>query len=448
LPALRVLPPIPAVARLCAAIGLVLLLGPGLPGATGSAAAQEEVHVAAPAASSHVLRGPPLELAPPPAGRARGTAACSFRHPLCVQPEAGSEPGLALAALAAADRAWGTLTGALRLPPPEGDLDGRWRVYVVDRVDGGGTALATALDPRARFDRAASFGLVGRDVPPGCALDVALARAVARGSLWRSAPATDEGSARAQTEALARLATACSAGDEDQALFQEQPERTLVDPTSAAFDRGASLFYDWIDDRFGREPGALLLGLWALAPTQTPAGASRWSGAPSGFDVLRVSLKDALWPGSTLDDVLVRFAVERAVDLSPRAPRLAWRLPWPATARRLASPVPPAPTGASYVLVSREGAPPGSKLRLEAEWEDYCRMRWVAVKLDAAGKPLGEMPIAASDRATHASVTLELLDGAHDVLVVGVNVGSTEHAFDPNQGEWEPHGWLLTLEGG
>jgi hypothetical protein len=304
-------------------------------------------------------------------------------------------------------------------------------------------------DAVARFDRAGSFGLVERTLPPGCALDRAVARAVARGSLWRSAPATDEGSARAQTEMLARLAVACSPGDGDVALFQAEPERVLVDPASPAFDRGASLFFEWLDARFGREPGGLVAGLWALAPTKTPPGASNWTAEPGGFDVLRVSLKDALWPGSTLDDVFVRFAVERAVGgLSSEAPRLAWDVPWTATARRFASPIPPAPTGASYVQVRTEGAPPGSKLRLEAQWEDYGRMRWVVVKVDAAGKALGELPIGSPERATHASLTVESLDGAQRVLVVGVNLGSTEHPFRPEQGEWEPHGWLLTLEGG
>jgi hypothetical protein len=386
----------------------------------------------------------------------------------------GTDPRLAVAAIDAADRAWETLTGVLALPAPDGDLDGIWRVYLVDsaridpgdpvgrsrganadrlplrlRLGGGGTAQPSMRDAVARFDRAGSFGLVERSIPPGCALDRAVARAVARGSLWRSAPATDEGSARAQTEMLARLAVACSPGDGDVALFQAEPERVLVDPASPAFDRGASLFFEWLDARFGREPGGLVAGLWALAPTKTPPGASRWTAEPGGFDVLRVSLKDALWPGSTLDDVFVRFAVERAVaGLSSESPRLAWDVPWPATARRFASPIPPAPTGASYVQVRTEGAPPGSKLRVEAQWEDYGRMRWVVVKVDAAGKALGELPIGSPERATHASLTVESLDGAQRVLVVGVNLGSTEHPFRPAQGEWEPHGWLLTLEGG
>jgi hypothetical protein len=429
---------------LCAAVFLVTV---PLVGALGPAAyAQEEAPDGGsgdggPATGAP---GPALELGTPPADAAR---ACSFRYPVCVHAPAGTTPAFVLAVLAAADRAWPTLTNTLRLPAPEGDLDGRWHVYVTDLVDGGGTAVAASVDPRARFDRAASFGLIARDTPPGCALDLALGRAIARGSVWRAAPATDEGSARAEAEVLARLATVCAARDGDRALFQEEPQRTIVDPASAAFDRGASLFFEWLDDRFGREPGALVAGLWSLAATRTPAGSARWAGAPSGFDVLRVSLKDALWPGSTLDDVLARFAVDRAVGLGPPAPRLAWRVPWPAVARRLASPVPPAPTGASYLLVAREGAPAGSKLRLEAEWEDYGRMRWIAVKLDATGKAIAEIPIVSLDKGTRASITVESLDETHDVLVVGVNVGSTEHPFDPAQQEWEPHGWLLTLEG-
>ena len=161
--------------------------------------------------------------------------------------------------------------------------------------------------------------------------------------------------------------------------------------------------------------------------------------------MLRESLKNALWQGSTLDDVLVRFAVARA-EVIPAA-RVAWQIPWPNEARRLASPQPVAPTGASYVVIDHRGAPTGSKLRLEAEWEDYGRMRWVVVKLDAMGRPSGELPVTSLDRTPRASMTIESLDATDRVLIVGVNVGSTERVFDPGDGEWEPHGWLLTLAG-
>jgi len=372
--------------------------------------------------------------------------ACSLRHPLCVRPAPETPKTVQLATLAAADRAWDVLTGVLGVPAPEGPLGDPWQIYLLDNVEEGAWSLPELTDPVSRFDRAASFALVDRATPPGCSLDLALARALARGSLWRVAPATAEGSAVAQAEALARIATPCLAPeDADFESFQRQPERCPVDGASASFDRGASLFFDWIDARFGARPGWLLLGMWALAPTRTPPHSWRWAASPTGFDVLRVSLKGALWQSSSFDDVLVRFAVARA-SMSPPT-RIAWHLPWPKVARRIAAPEPVAPMGASYVLIEHDGAPMGARLRLEAEWEDYGRMRWVAAKLDTAGRVLADIPIVSLDRGTRASLTIDGLDGVDRVLVVAVNVGSTDHPFDPDQREWEPHGWLLTLEG-
>ena len=373
---------------------------------------------------------------------------CSLRHPICIDAPPGTRGPVALAALAAldaADRAWATITGVLAAPAPDGDADGSWHVQLADRVNGGSEVRPEARDPLARFDRASSFARIDRSLAPGCSLDLALARAIARASIWRAAPATDEGSALAEAETLARLATPCAAGDDDVQSFQSRPERAIVDPTSPDRARGASTFFGWADAMFASEPGRLVVGLWALAPTRTPPAASRWAGSPTGFDVLRTSLKDALGPGSTFDDALVRFSVARA-SMTPPA-RLAWSIPWPSAARRLAAPRAVAPTGASYVLVDHAGAPAGAKLRLEAAWEDYGRMRWVAVKLDASGRALAELPVTSLDRGTRTSLTIESLDATSSVLIVGVNVGSTEHPFDPDQGEWEAHGWLLTLEG-
>ena len=391
-----------------------------------------------------LAQGPLIDVEAPLDVACRACArACSFRHPLCVEAPRGTAGAVALATLAAAERAWDAITGPLGAPAPDGARDGIWHIVLARAVEGGGEALLGERDLVARFDRASSFARVDGALAPGCSLDLALARAVARGSLWRAAPATDEASARAESETLARLATPCAGPDGDTDVFQSHPERAIVDRASTAYERGASLFFGWLDATFGAEPGALLVGLWALSPTRTPFGADRWAEASTGFDVLRKSLKDALGEGSTLDDVFVRFAIARA-SMAPPA-RAAWHVAWPAQARRLASPQPVAPTGASYVLVDHAAAPPGSKLRLEAEWEDYGRMRWVAVKLDAAGRSLGELPVTSLDRTPHASMTVESLDATDRVLVVGVNVGSTERAFDPGDGEWEPHGWLLTL---
>jgi hypothetical protein len=332
---------------------------------------------------------------------------------------------MTLATLASADRAWDVLTGALDVPAPDADEDGFWHVYLVDAamgVEGSSAAFLAARDPVARFDRASSFALVDRRTATGCGLDFAVARASARAALWRSAPATDEGSARGESEALARLAVPCATGGDDLAEFQADPERTLVDPTAPSYDRGAGLFFDWVDAQFGAGPGVLVTGLWALSPTRTPGSASRWTGA------------------------LTVFAVDRGT--AAPSVRVAWHVPWPAAARRFASPVPVSPTGSSYVLVDLAGAPSSPKLRVEAAWEDFGRMRWTVVKLDASGRAMAVVPVTSLRLATRASMTVQLLEGVDRVLVVGVNVGSTEHPFDPGQGEWEPHGWLLTLEGG
>jgi hypothetical protein len=373
--------------------------------------------------------------------------ACSVRHDVCVHAPPGTAASGVLAALGATDEAWDALTGPLRLPAPGPDADGRWHLYMVDD-EPPRAAEPLARDAVARFDRTSSFGLVTR-LLGGCSQHLAVARAIARGALWRAAPATDEGSAVAESETVARLATPCAAPEEyeDAAVFQDEPERTIVavqPPGPGAFNRGASLFFEWLDRRFGTQPGSIVEGLWALAPTQTPARAGRWAASPTGFDVLRVSLAGVLGTDSDLDDVLLQFAIERATTSPPS--RLAWHVPWPAQARRFASPEPVAPTGASYVWIDHAGAPAGATLQLEATWEDYARMRWAVVKVDSAGRAMAVVPISTQRLATSAAITIESLDGVDHLIVVGADVGSTEHPFDPDQGWWEPHGWLLTIQ--
>jgi hypothetical protein len=73
-------------------------------------------------------------------------------------------------------------------------------------------------------------------------------------------------------------------------------------------------------------------------------------------------------------------------------------------------------------------------------------MRWTAAKLDDQGALLGVIPIVSTTTATRAAMTLEALEHVKRLVIVGVNVGSTEHAFDPDAGEWERHGWLLTVD--
>jgi hypothetical protein len=433
--------------RIAGLVGLALAIAPAM--ARASEPALPPIVFELPPDS--IVFGLAPEAAPPATSNGVSPAwarACSFRHPLCVVAAPGTDDHVTLAALDAADRAWETLTQTLAVPEPDGASGSPWQLFLVDGVEGGGTAQATGRDPIAHFDRVTSVGLVDRRSPSGCALDLAVARAVARGSLWRASPSTDAGSAIAESESLARLATPCRTGAEDLHAFQSHPQDAIADPSTPSSARGASAFFDWLDVQFASQaphPGSIVSAVWALSATQSPFGALTWSPKPTGFDVLRASLKGALSTDSTLDDVLVRFAVDRT-RMSPRA-ALALETPWPASPRSFVASDPPSPTGASYISVGHAGARPG-KLRFIAHWESYARMHWSVVKVGRSGETLAVLDVTSPPRATSAAMVVEDLDEVDHLLLVGVNLGRTDYPFDPARGGWSSHGWLLTLESG
>jgi hypothetical protein len=423
---------------------------------------------------------------------------CSARTPVCVHARMDAKDvghgSAALATLGAFERAWDTLTGALALPAPDVDPTTlSYDVFLVDRADmkdGSARDLTStrleARDVRSRVDRARTFTLVDQRVRDGCILDATAAEAIARASLYRVAPATEEGTARAQSRALAELAVPCAVAFSADAVaaFQSRPGKTFCDahagdegppaatlvpvaggtsvpasPPSVLFAEGASTFWTRLDWAFGRTPGGIITASWALHPTMTPLEAARWSNEPDTFDVLRLTFKGALSTRSTVHDLWLDFAVARAfggADDGVHLPELQtlgeaarvpfdWDIAWPTKARRLAARSPTSPTGASYVMIRHAGARPGARLRAEIEWEEHALFRWAFVKIDANGRELGRVVIPTTERATQAQMTLVDLDNVDRVLLVGVNVGDPAYAFDPDDEVWEPHGWLVTI---
>ena len=134
----------------------------------------------------------------------------------------------------------------------------------------------------------------------------------------------------------------------------------------------------------------------------------------------------------------------RATAVTP-APKLDWDVAWPAVARTLASPEGIAPTGAAYVRVDAQGRKPGARFRIDATWEQLARLRWVVVKLDAAGHQLGRYLATTPPKATEAHLQVVNVDDASALLVVAANMGEWTAPFDPDNAVWEPHGWLLTI---
>jgi len=253
----------------------------------------------------------------------------------------------------------------------------------------------------------------------------------------------------------------CVTGDDVRA-FQAHPELGLADtfgpPNESVPPRparlrmtpgelyasGASLFYDWVDDSFGGSPGSIVRAMWALSPTLTPTDAARWNNEPDGFEVLRMSFKNALTTGSTVDDLWLDFAVARAFVRDDPA-RVEWSIGWPASPRALTSATGIAPTGAAYVSVDCKGRPTGARLRFEARWEEHARMLWTLVRVDGAGREISRVGVPGPDRGTEAQTTLVDLDGVARVLVVGTNAGDPLYPFDPDDYSWEPHGWVVSL---
>lgn len=418
-------------------------------------------------AGADVLLGPIVyhgPVRPKPPGAAR---VCSFSRALCVTGDKRTPAASLLAVLAAGERAWDLATGALALPPPDADPGtGAYDIYLVDKLPGTSVTAIGERDPRPSFDRASAYTLLdAASARPGCALERIMAREVTRAILFRVAPATDDGSARAETAYLARLMVPCAMGSIDEiSIFQAFPDRGLVDtwqgsdPAFATdFGRGGALFFWWLDDCFGTSPGAMVRATWALSPTKTPPRAWRFTNEPDGFDVLRMTFKNALTTNSTIDDLFLNFAAARALTGTQSDPnethvlgdaaaaRLDWEISWPTSPRRLASPHPLEPTGSSYVSISRDGAPKGSRLRVEASWEEHAKMRWVILKLDANGREKSRILVPMTDRATEAQTTVVELDDTAKVVIVAMNAGDFAYSFDPDDEVFEPHGWLLTV---
>jgi len=350
-----------------------------------------------------------------------GPEACSFRRPICVHGDGHS----ALDALAALERAW---DAGLVLGVP---LPTTFDAYLAPAPSRG---VIRERDGLSRLDGARTFAVLDDRIPLGCALDLDAARALYAASALARTPAIDEGSLRAESTSLARLAAPCAFVD--SGVFQDHPDRAVADRFVApGYDEGASLFFSWFDDAYGKEPGSLIVATQALAATRTAEG-DRWTGEPDVFDVLHASVPQ-------MQDALVDFAIARASFDPP--PRFDWDVAWPAKARSLASPEGIAPTGAAYVRIDTKGRAPGARFDLDATWEELARIRWVVVQLDARGAEISRLEANAAPKATQAHLQVVDLDAAASLLVVATNVGPWNDSYDPDDDFSEPHGWLLTI---
>jgi hypothetical protein len=440
-------------------------LGPAAPSASSLRASSLPPASAAPAKPTpddDWPRGRPFYagVARPPAGALRF---CSPRRPLCVHARSPSQGPTALAALAEAERAYDALRAGPGLPPPapDGNEGGSpaFDLYLSQLGDstyriGCGTPYA------APYDRCAAFGLLDERLGEGCHQKTALHRLVALAML-SAVDAGETGGLFAASASYLALSTTGCLGPVLPAVdrAQARPERPLLSVGGPDAPDASPLLPWYFDAVYGvGAPGAFVHALWQLGPQATPPGATRYY---NDSDVYAALAGLARHQGSDLGELLLDVAIDRAFfgdrDDGRHAPgfaalgpfgrvRFDAAFPFRSLPRRLGF-APLDPTGAVYVWVDLEGAPPGASLALRASWEKPVSMRWAALRVGPEGAERSRVPIAYEQGAFAVERRVLGLDGLAGVIVVGVNAGDEGPGspFRPDEQPYEPHAGTLAL---
>ena len=400
--------------------------------------------------------------APPSASSANLPLARSFSHPIRVAGRRGTAGAVQL--LADAERAYDAVTLGLGMPTPDADPATTFLTVTLEHEPAEPVAVHLVREPIYVYDRAFAEIHLAEAFAPGCARDQALAAAFARASLARLSPAIDERDARALSAALAELATPCAA----------PPPAPPTARTLARDATGTAAFWEDLDATYGVDPGKLLTSMAALAATRTTGNLppdARDAEAHSDFRlpspdiyaVLRASFADALFKGSTFDDVLLDVAVRRVFAHGGADVVADWRIDWPTTPRRLAlSGL--EPCGSSYSVIHLPGTGDASvdgglafeagaahlRLRFEATWEQHATMRFALLAISPDGRLLRRLDSPPVYKADAAALTLVDLDGAAAVVVVATSMGDADLSLSLPLGDarpLEPHVALITLAG-
>jgi hypothetical protein len=353
---------------------------------------------------------------------------CSHDLPVCVE---GRRADTIRQFLPAAEDAWTNL-----------------RIYGFSEPDRGLEPLRMVLDeqalepklttqervPFSKIDRAAATEVLvpapnASTLGDACLRTTLAHQALLLASFSRTNPAMHAGIANGMSRTIAATLSGCAL-----------PDHVVTHPEESFLKReeSSAAFFRWLDTHYGKEPLAVLHDLLALSATQTDANAFVWTAEPDVFDVMKESFVGLKYKGSKFEEVLVDYAVDRALHASHW---VDWEIDWPKTPRRLLAARAVEPLGASLVKVKARGR----ALRIEASWEFESRFRWVAVKVDAQGVELGRAPIATPERATEVQHSLLNVEQCAEVWLVALNLGDPKRPMDPDELATEPHKWLLTL---
>jgi hypothetical protein len=345
------------------------------------------------------------------------------------------------------------------LPPPlpDGGRGGSCSLdlYLTESGEAVGTfpEMETAI---GRFDRAPVFGLLPSKVPgPACSFGAVVAQVTTSAVLRRFDVALHPTTARMIGNHVAQFTAPCRARDLDGIdIAQRTPYLAISHGPASA------LLAAYLDDVWGTGPVATVsAGLVATSSQWSEPTSWLLSNEPDFWDAFRGVMTDR---GTSIGDALTDFAVQRAFlgdrndgqhlrdGVWPGAlgrVSFEWAIDYTSLPRRLAPLHPVEPTGASYVHVDMTGAAADAGLLFIAEWETSYVFEWAVVRLDAEGRELGRKTAGGVYGHDRVELTIENLDGAAALLVVGAALGhdDRQRGFDPDSGPPRPAGYTLTL---
>jgi hypothetical protein len=357
---------------------------------------------------------------------------------------------VALAALAALEKAYRSLVSVLGLPRP----------LAADTVDlyllsEGRAGLVTGSDlpDSGSWDRARTFCILGQ--PERADLPRVATQCVGEAIARRLDTAETPDLVRAYATELWWITGGLDGPDlECIADAQAHPGRALASRELRPESENGALLLDFLERELGQTgPGDFITLLFALSGSKTSPDAGQWHNEPDVFDVLRHTLDEK---PSRIADLMGRFAVGRA--LGTAGPALAsagllgqlkydWRIKWSSLPRRLAPMRPLEPLGSMSVWLELDDLPLNATLAFQVEWEEPAPMQWVLVRVDRDGRELSRLRVPFQERGFSVEQRLVNLAEAAAVLVVGINLGGTDlaHPFDPDIAPFEPHGCTVFL---
>lgn len=353
------------------------------------------------------------------------------------------DPELLSAARRAFDDAWDLTIETMRVGRPllDGPRGGdpRLDIYLA------GTDLAVGRDPLDRTldrDAAPAFVTIAEAIVAdgGCGLRSTAARAIVRASAAAfdvaETPAVVDGFARR----IGELAAPCP--DTTFTTLQAKPFASIF--SSAA---GATLFARTLDQQYGLGYGAIVPAALSMAMNHRgviiPAaddelGPVHFDNDVTVFDVLGTTLKDA---ASSLDSVLLDVATNRA--LHPIAPAWEWVIPASTLPRRFAIRRGIEPMGMTFVRIELDKPPKNDGIELDLSWDMGARFVWHVLKVDAAGKKLGDVPVPPLDTERKITIDVRKLAGVQAIVLEGVNTGDPLRPFHPDEPPSHARGYEL-----